>query len=141
MNKLSASSIANREGVHPELIAISDLAIKRSPVDFGHGPHSGRRVAAVQWSLFIEGLSNCDGYDNISPHQTGDALDFYAYVNGAASWEPHHLAIVGATFLQCAMILGTRIEWGGLWLPKTPKLINGVPYGWDMPHVQRLTDR
>ena len=136
---LSNSSKNNREGIDSRLIEISDLAITISLVDFGHGNHSGKRTAAEQHDLHLAGASpKCDGYDVKSNHQSGKALDFYAYVNGKASWEHDHLAMVAAAFLQAASILGYQLSWGGLWSSRKPKFINGIPYGWDCPHVELI---
>lgn len=130
--RLSNNSKKNREGVDPRLIEISDLAINISLVDFGHGKSSGKRTAEEQHRLHLEGVSsNCDGYKTLSNHQSGRALDFYAYVDGKASWEPAHLAMVAAAFLQAASILGYQLSWGGLW-----KSRKGGLYGWDCPHVE-----
>ena len=76
-------------------------------------------------SCFHAGLSKCDGYEKISSHQTGEALDVYAYVDGNASWEEHHLAMVATAMLQSASQLGVGLEWGGLWKSFI-----------DMPHFQ-----
>ena len=128
--KLGKSSKENRRGVDPRLIEMSDRAIELTMVDFGHGPMSGIRTAEIQNALFQDGKSKADGYTHKSNHQTGKALDFYAYVNGGASWNPSHLAMVGAAFLQAANELGYVVEWGGLWRGKDPV------FGWDMPHIQ-----
>ena len=123
--KLSDKSKQRREGVDPRLIEISDLAIQISVIDFGIPRDGGLRLAKRQNELFEDGKSKADGYDKLSEHQSGNALDFYAYVDGAASWEPEHLAMVAAAFLQAAAMLGYKLKWGGLW--KSFK---------DMPHVQ-----
>ena len=123
--KLSDKSKQRREGVDPRLIEISDLAIQISVIDFGIPGDGGLRTAERQNELFEGGKSKADGYDKLSEHQSGNALDFYAYVDGAASWEPEHLAMVAAAFLQAAAMLGYKLKWGGLW--KSFK---------DMPHVQ-----
>ena len=133
---LSEASKGNRKGVDPRLIEIDDLAIKITLVDFGHGKVSGKRTDQVQNSLFISGKSKADGYKTLSKHQSGMALDFYAYVNGKASWEPEHLAMVACAYFQASSILGYKIKWGGFFKAKTPKYINGIPYGWDMPHIE-----
>lgn len=130
---LSQKSIAHRAGVDRRLIEISDLAITITLVDFGHGPFSGLRSTPEQVYLHSEGKSNADGVKTKSKHQYGKALDFYAYVDGKASWEPEHLAMVAAAFFQAASILGYGIRWGGLWKKKT-----GGMYGWDMPHIEIL---
>ncbi len=134
--KLSDKSKQHREGIDPRLIEIDDLAITLTLVDYGHGTVAGKRTALVQNGLFIEGKSKADGYDRLSRHQTGKALDFYAYVNNKASWDHAHLAIVACAYFQAASILGYKIKWGGLWKSKNPEYINGIPYGWDMPHIQ-----
>ena len=138
MFKLSRNSKANREGVDPRLIEIDDLAITLTLVDYGHGRYAGKRSVDLQCELFNDGASDCDGTEKISKHQSGKALDFYAYVNGSASWEHSHLAMVACAYFQAASILGYKLKWGGLWKSKNPKLINGIPYGWDMPHIQLI---
>lgn len=125
MYKLSERSKKNREGVDPRLIEISNLAIQITDIDFGHPSDSGLRTAARQRDLFLDGKSQCDGYEIESFHQTGKALDFYAFVNGKASWDEYHLAMVAAAFLQAASLLGYKLRWGGLW--------KGFK---DYPHVQ-----
>lgn len=136
--ELSSNSKKNREGIDPRLIEISDMAIGISMIDFGHGLDSGKRTAARQHELYMDGVSKADGSTVLSNHQSGNALDFYAYVNGAASWEHHHLAMVAAAFLQAANILGYQLSWGGFWSPRNPNYINGIPYGWDCPHVELI---
>lgn len=141
MFKLSNKSKQRREGVDPRLIKICDLAIQISVIDFGIPGDGGRRMAERQNELFKDGKSKADGYKNLSNHQPADdgygkALDFYAYVDGAASWDHAHLAMVAVAFFQAASKLGYKIEWGGLWKRKKPKFVNGIPYGWDMPHIQ-----
>lgn len=128
MFTLSENSKKNREGVDSRLIEISDLAIRISLVDFGHGRDAGLRTAARQNELFKQGVSKADGHTKLSNHQSGRALDFYAFVDGRASWQPEHLTSVAAAFFQAACILGHRIEWGGLWRPN----------GWDKPHIELI---
>jgi len=124
---LSSSSKERREGVDSKLIAISDLAITISTIDFGIPADGGIRTAERQMELFAAGKSKADGYNNLSYHQSGRALDFYAYVDGAASWKKEHLAIVAAAMLQAAGILGHKIRWGGLFKSFQ-----------DMPHIQLI---
>lgn len=130
MFKLSTKSKQHREGIDPSLIEISDLAIQLTLVDFGHPASGGFRTETEQRELYTAGSSKCDGLVKKSYHQTGRALDFYAYVDGAASWKEDHLAMVACAFLQAASILGYSVEWGGLWKG------NHKFYGWDMAHIQ-----
>lgn len=131
MFKLSNNSKNNRRDVDPRLIKISDLAITFTMIDFGHGSTAGKRTAEQQYELYSQGKSKADGYKKSSKHQSGRALDFYAFVDGRASWQRKHLAMVATALLQAANILGYKIKWGGLWRSKGSKL-----YGWDMPHIQ-----
>lgn len=124
---LSASSKRRTEGVHPDLLRVRDRALEICPIDFGHPAHAGKRSDDEQLELFNSGASQCDGIKKRSRHQDAKAIDFYAYVNGRASWEPRHLVQVAAAFLQAASELGVRIAWGGHW--------KGFK---DMPHVQLI---
>ena len=83
------------------------------------------RTVKDQAALFTAGKSKADGRTNKSYHQTGRALDVYAYVDGKASWEKEHLAIVAVAMMQAANELGYKLEWGGLFVSFT-----------DMPHFQ-----
>lgn len=125
MFKFSQRSLDRRDGVDQRLIEISDLAIQITVVDFGFPRDAGPRTAKRQNEMWRdpEIETGCDGYDKISPHQGGKALDVYAYVDGKASWEREHLAMVACAMLQAASQLGYKLEWGGLW-------------PWDMPHFQ-----
>lgn len=141
MFKLSKLSRYNREGVDDCLIQISDLAIAITLVDFGVPRDAGLRTAETQNRLFRSGSSLADGYEIKSFHQSGYALDFYAYVNGKASFEEPHLAMVAAAFLQAAAQLKEPLRWGGLWRPRTRRTIGNIQYGWDMCHVELIKDR
>lgn len=128
--KLSNRSRTRMIGVDQRLHEITQLAIKISLVDFGIPRDGGMRHEQRQNELFLQGVSKCDGIIAKSKHQTGLALDFYAYVDGKASWEPAHLAMVATAFLQAASQLGYSLSWGGLWGGSDPM------YGWDMGHVE-----
>lgn len=126
MFKLSNKSKQRRQGIDPRLIEIDDLAIILTVIDYGHPADAGLRLAERQHQLFLDKKSKCDGYIKISNHQLGKALDFYAYVDGRASWEPEHLAQVACAYFRAASILGYKLKWGGLFAPN----------GWDKPHVE-----
>jgi len=140
MFALSNNSKIHREGIDPRLIEISDLAIQITLIDFGHGRDAGLRADERQNELFKAGKSKADGYEKRGKHQAADdglgkALDFYAFIDGKASWKHEHLAMVACAFLQAASILGYKIKWGGLWRSKVHDF-----YGWDMPHIQLVED-
>jgi len=124
--KFSNTSLQRMEGVDRRLVAIAHRALRLTPFDFGIPASGGLRTAYQQKELFDEGLSQLDGYSKKSYHQTGKALDFFAYTtDGKATWDEYHLAMVAAAFLQAASELGYKLEWGGLWTSFK-----------DYPHIQ-----
>lgn len=146
MFKFSNSSYERMQGVHPDIVLVFMVALANSPIDFGIPAHGGVRTAATQNKLFNEGVSKCDGYELLSNHQVkegdkyGMALDFYAYVNGHASWEEHHLSMVAGVILSTAKKLKSigaitlDLEWGGTFGSENFS-------GWDMPHIQGVTSQ
>lgn len=99
----------------PRLVEIALAAIKISKVDFGIPEFGGKRTSQEQAALHNKGASNCDGIINKSKHQSGLALDVYAYVDGKASWKTEHLTSVAVAMLQAANMLGYKLSWAGLW--------------------------
>ncbi len=114
------------EGIDSRLQEIAEKAIKISRVDFGIPGDGGLRTDRQQYNLFLDGKSMCDGCFKISKHQNGKALDFYAYVDGKASWNEFDLTMVAAALLCAACILGYKITWGGFWTFK------------DLPHIELI---
>lgn len=127
--KFSQRSLDRMEGVDERLLRIAALAIEITKYDFGIPRDAGIRTPERQKELFDKGASLCDGVIKKSRHQSGKALDFYAYVDGQASWDRHHLAMIAAAFLQAASILNIPLQWGGLW--RTFE---------DSPHMELLDD-
>lgn len=133
--QFSKRSAERMKGVNTDLIKIFNKAIKISPIDFGIPKHGGIRTVTEQNILFNDGLSKCDGYNLKSKHQSGNALDFYAFVDGKASWDKVHLAMVASAILTSANELKKRgeinidLRWGGTFNSDTFD-------GWDMPHIE-----
>ena len=115
MFKLGKNSLNNLVGVDERLIDIAEVAIKLSNIDFGIPSTGGLRTEEVQAKLFGDGVSKADGVNNKSYHQSGKALDVYAYVDGKASWDKLHLSLIAAAMLQASAQLGYELKWGGLW--------------------------
>jgi len=113
--KLGKNSINNLAGVDGRLIAIADLAIELTNIDFGVPSTGGLRTEEDQAKLFADGVSKADGVNNKSYHQSGKAMDVYAYVDGKASWDKLHLAVIASAMLQASAQLGYKLKWGGLW--------------------------
>ena len=86
MYYLGNNSIKNMDGVSPYLQMLAIRAISISPVDFGVLETGGERTASMQYKIYKEGHSKCDGYDKLSYHQSGNALDLVPYINGKFTW-------------------------------------------------------
>ena len=134
MFHFSQTSRDRMVGVNQDLLAVASLAIQITKVDFGIPELGGVRTTEEQNTLYLNGKSKADGKMDMSRHQSGDALDFYAYVDGKASWQEDHLAMVACAFLQSASMLNVSLSWGGMW--SSNKTTNGIPYGWDMAHIE-----
>ena len=113
--RFSNTSLVRRANIDKRLVEISSLALELTVVDFGVPQYGGLRSAIEQRELYDAERSNCDGTVKISNHQTGKALDVYAYVDGKASWDRYDLSMVAAAMLQAASMLGYKLNWGGLW--------------------------
>lgn len=131
----SERSIERKEGVDNQLDLVFKEAIKVSPIDFGIPGHGGKRTDGEQNELFVKGLSKCDGFEIRSKHQDGKALDFYAFVNGQASWRPHHLSMVAGAIMATANrlydegMINIKLKWGG-------EFDSDELDGWDKPHIE-----
>lgn len=124
-HRFSTTSYTRMHGIDPSLIKVAQRALELSPIDFGIPEYGGLRTAAEQNELYRKGLSQRDGYERKSYHQSGSALDVFAFVDGKASWEEAHLTTVAAAMLQAASEFGVRMRWGGHWLDFR-----------DMPHFE-----
>ena len=113
--QLGENSINNMSGIDERLIPITELAITLTNIDFGIPNTGGLRSTEDQAKLFTSGVSKADGRTNKSYHQTGKAVDVYAYVDGKASWDKLHLSLIAAAMLQASSQLGFELKWGGLW--------------------------
>jgi peptidoglycan L-alanyl-D-glutamate endopeptidase CwlK len=117
MNNFSFSekSLNRMSGVNWQIIEVAKLALSISPIDFGIPRHGGLRTAEEQQKLFNDKASQLDGTIKKSYHQSGMALDVFAYVDGKASWDECHLTIIAAAMLEAANRLSVNMRWGGHW--------------------------
>ena len=129
MFKFSKRSIERMQGVDDRLVRLMHYALAVSPIDFGIPQYGGLRTPAEQKELFDAGKSKADGTTHKSYHQTGKAIDVYAYINGKASWDNTHLVLIAGVVLSEAKRLGLKVTWGGTFGSKDFN-------GWDKPHFQ-----
>lgn len=132
MNQFSQSSLTTLKSVNDSLQIIAIKALEICPLDFGIPSTGGLRTEAQQNILFRNGKSKCDGFIRKSKHQSGEALDFYALINGKASWDKYHLTIVAASLLEIASREKISIKWGGHFKPYK------LNHGWDLPHIELI---
>jgi peptidoglycan L-alanyl-D-glutamate endopeptidase CwlK len=113
--KLSERSLERAKDVNPKLINLILLAIRRTPIDFGVAWMGGKRTAEEQNQLFKEGYSQCDGYEKLSKHQSGDAIDLNIFVGSKLVENKEMLCVVAGVMFSCATELGIDLRWGGNW--------------------------
>ena len=131
--KFGSTSIARMQGVNPLLQKVAFRAIrissrKKDGLDFTIPPFGGIRTAEEQNELFKQGVSKCDGFNELSYHQTGNALDVLPIITIAGKKgnriytkdvtnEERELAFhkVATCMLQAAAELGVKVQWGGAW--------------------------
>lgn len=109
--RLGTRSLQRLEGVHPDMMAVVQYAIRISAVDFGIPKTGGKRTVKTQHALMGSGASKTLR----SRHLTGHASDIYAYVDGKATWEPQHVMKVHAAFEAASLALDVPLRWGGDW--------------------------
>lgn len=114
MFSLSKASLANLEGVHPDLVKVVKRAIQLTDIDFKVG--EGVRTLARQKTLVAEGKSKTlnsrhipgkDGY--------GKAVDLWTITGGTVTWNQKDYVRLAGFVLQAARELGIAIRWGGSW--------------------------
>lgn len=106
---LSARSLKNLEGVHPDLVKVVHAAIKVTEVDFV--VTCGARTLAQQQELFAKGATKTLK----SRHLTGHAVDVAALLEGNVVWAPFAYRRVAQAFKRAAYEHGVKIVWGGDW--------------------------
>lgn len=107
--KLSKRSLANLQGVHPDLVRVVNRAIELTQVDFG--VIEGLRTLERQRELKAKGASKTLN----SRHITGHAVDVMAYIGSEGRWDWPLYPKIAKAFKQAANELGVRIVWGGDW--------------------------
>jgi len=117
-------SMREREGVHPLLLEIADIALRASVQDFTF--FEGLRTYSEQQGMVATGASKTmlskhlmqeDGYSH--------AMDLVPYLNGRNRWEWPLIYPVASAVQDAAIQLGVPIRWGGVW----DRRLNDLPKG------------
>jgi len=104
---LSARSLKNLIGVHPELVKVVKKALEYSAVDFT--VIEGVRTLERQKQMVAQGKSKTLN----SRHLTGHAVDLVPIVGGAVLW--NQCPDVAKAMKEAAKELNIPVEWGGDW--------------------------
>lgn len=107
--RFSKRSLANLQGVHPDLIQVAHRAIQLTAVDFV--VIEGLRTVARQKQLVAIGASRTMN----SRHITGHAIDVAAWEGGTISWHWPLYKRISLAFKAAAQELNIPIVWGGDW--------------------------
>ena len=106
---LSARSLGNLKGVHPDLVRFVKLLITETPVDFV--VIEGLRTMKRQQELVASGASQTMN----SRHITGHAVDLAAWV-GEIRGDMGLYYQIAATVQKVSRYTGIPIRWGGCWV-------------------------
>jgi peptidoglycan L-alanyl-D-glutamate endopeptidase CwlK len=109
MFTLSDRSKSRLVGVEPKLIALTELAIEYTKIDFG--VTCGMRTVAEQQELVDSGASQTMD----SKHISGQAVDVVAYIGSRITWELNVYDNVADAFKIAAIETDTPIRWGAAW--------------------------
>lgn len=107
--QLSTRSLANLEGVHPDLVRVVKRAMELSEVDFA--VVEGLRTQARQKQLVKAGASQTMD----SRHLTGHAVDLAPYIGGQIRWDWPPFYKIADAMQAAAKELGVSLNWGGDW--------------------------
>lgn len=107
--RLSQRSRTRMQGVHPDLIAVVEAAIRRTDVDFM--VTEGLRDPVRQTALVRAGASATPN----SRHLTGHAVDIAALVEGQVRWDWPLYGRIADAFKAAARDLRIPLVWGGDW--------------------------
>lgn len=135
---LGRKSLAELEGVHPELVGVVKRAIEITEQDFT--VFDGIRTAADQRALYNRGASQRDGYNRKSKHQIqasgyGEAVDLVPWINGRAVWDWDAIYVIADAVVTAARELNVPLRWGGCW--QVVNDLGGAPENWVAAYVKR----
>lgn len=120
----SKRSRTNLIGVHPRLVAVAELALDYSEIDFV--VTEGLRTKSKQKELVKAGASQTQNSRHLMQKDGyAHAFDVAALKNNKVTWEWKYYELINDAVQKAARDLGEQITWGGSW--KTLK---------DGPHFQ-----
>jgi peptidoglycan L-alanyl-D-glutamate endopeptidase CwlK len=112
------------------IYAITEF-IKITALDFCIISNGGYRTAKEQNALYKKGVSKCDGYDKISKHQLGLAVDLVPWVDGKPTWEAKYAYGLACSFMSFCNERNLPITSGADW-----NRDGNLKDGWDPCHME-----
>lgn len=120
------TSLNRMKDVDPRIVkvlfrAIRIMSRKKDGIDLTIPWMGGKRKADEQNALFLKGVSKCDGFEKLSNHQSGLAIDVIPYIKGVNFYEMPSIEQdflfykVASVMLEAAAIEGVKMSWGGNW--------------------------
>lgn len=124
--KLSKNSKKNLKGVDKDIVTLIGRVLTKSDHDFGIPQNGGKRTPQEQNNLFHikPSVTQLDGFNKISYHQSGNAVDIFVYDEHGACWACKHKYKEIADLMKSEFKLmkeeglfenHTEIRWGGDW--------------------------
>jgi len=108
------------KGVHPDLVAVNRLALKKSSQDFT--VFEGVRDIETQREYVRRGVSQTMNSKHLlQPDGYGHAVDNVPWINGGPRWELVPCCMIAQAVREAAEELNIRIRWGGCW-----QVLNGT---------------
>jgi peptidoglycan LD-endopeptidase CwlK len=104
-------SRAELNGVHADLVAVVERAIKITPVDFA--VTDGLRTIEEQRKYVESGASQTMD----SRHLTGHAVDLVPFIGNKVRWELPLACRIALAMRAAAAESNAPIRWGGCWSP------------------------
>ena len=89
--------------------------IRYTPIDFCIIESGGYRTKEMQFQLFRDERSKCDGYNKLSEHQKGLAVDLVPWVNGGPTWDLKSTYYLSGAFMLYCRENGLHITSGADW--------------------------
>lgn len=113
--KYGARSLAELEGVHPDLVLVCTRAIARS-TDVDWAVHDGIRTLEQQREYLRTGVSQTLNSKHLEqPDGFGHAVDLVPYINGRLRWELKPCIEIARLIRAEAIAVQLELTWGAVW--------------------------
>ncbi len=112
--KLGRHSLSELEGVHPDMVRLTERAISLTEQDFT--VHDGLRTLNEQREYLRTGVSRTLASLHLPQEDDyGHAVDLVPYINRRLRWELPACLVIAQAVRRAAEELSVPIRWGGSW--------------------------